>query len=244
MDIAFNCDKCGQHVVIDAAGAGMSVQCPNCGASLIVPKIDSFCARGLLPEALREGETITPQGITHKFVMNRDCKIAGCPQNILGRIQDSLLEGIQKGETMRELTKRVQKEFLGVDKDRAYTIAQTLSKAAHVADDFKGLKDAGYRTKRWVTSDDELVRESHRACERQGAIPMDEPFVNGLMYPGDPKGDAGECEGCRCFLATGGSAEDEVRERHKNLTPEEKVSGLFTSGSAASEADRMNDEDL
>ncbi|MGA2030068.1 MAG: hypothetical protein ABSG87_08355, partial [Verrucomicrobiota bacterium] len=127
MDITFNCTSCDTHIVIDEAGAGMSVQCPNCGASLIVPKIDLFCARGLLPDALREDETITPQGITRKFVMNRDCKIAGCPQNILDRIQDSLLEGIQKGETMRELTKRVQKEFRGVDKDRAYTIAKTLS---------------------------------------------------------------------------------------------------------------------
>jgi len=216
MDITFNCTSCGTHIVIDEVGAGMSVQCPNCGANLIVPKIDLFCARGLLPEALREGETITPQGITHKFVMNRDCKIAGCPQNILDRIQDSLLEGIQKGETMRELTKRVQKEFRGVDKDRAYTIAKTLSQAAHGAAHFKELKDAGYRTKRWVTSDDEDVRDSHRACERQGAIPMDKPFVNGLMYPGDAKGDASECEGCRCYLETGTDA--------------------------ASEADRMNDE--
>jgi SPP1 gp7 family putative phage head morphogenesis protein len=221
-DIKFNCAGCGTHIVIDEAGAGMSVPCPNCGASLNVPKIDSFCARGLLPGVLREGETITPQGIVHKFVMNRDCKIAGCSQNILDRIQDSLLEGIQKGETMRELTKRVQKEFRGVDKDRAYTIAQTLSQAAYSADHFKGLKDAGYRTKRWVTSDDELVSESHRACERQRAIPMDEPFVNGLMYPGDPKGDAGECEGCRCILEVGGSASEEA----ERMNLEEDLSGI------------------
>ena len=227
MDITFNCTSCDTHIVIDEAGAGMSVQCPNCGANLIVPKTDSFCARGLLPEALREGETITPQGIAHKFVMNRDCKIAGCPQNILDRIQDSLLEGIEKGETMRELTKRVQNEFAGVDKKRAGVIAQTLSQAAHGAAHFKELKDAGYRTKKWVTCDDELVRESHRACERQRAIPMDEQFVNGLMYPGDPKGDASECEGCRCFLAVGTSAVEEGKLRDEDLTNEEYASGLL-----------------
>ena len=37
MDIAFNCDKCGQHIVIDAAGAGMNVPCPSCNENLIVP---------------------------------------------------------------------------------------------------------------------------------------------------------------------------------------------------------------
>jgi len=46
MDIAFNCDKCGQHIVIDEAGAGMSVQCPTCGASLIVPMAeDAECVQ-------------------------------------------------------------------------------------------------------------------------------------------------------------------------------------------------------
>jgi len=38
MDIRFSCPKCGHHMVIDAAGAGMVVQCPECGADATVPK--------------------------------------------------------------------------------------------------------------------------------------------------------------------------------------------------------------
>jgi hypothetical protein len=38
MDITFKCDACGQDILIDEAGAGLTVQCPNCGQSLIVPK--------------------------------------------------------------------------------------------------------------------------------------------------------------------------------------------------------------
>ena len=38
MDIEFNCDKCGQHIAIDEAGAGMAVQCPKCQAGLTVPR--------------------------------------------------------------------------------------------------------------------------------------------------------------------------------------------------------------
>ena len=37
MDITFACEKCGQEVVIDEAGAGIQVPCPSCGQLLIVP---------------------------------------------------------------------------------------------------------------------------------------------------------------------------------------------------------------
>lgn len=38
MDITFNCGSCGQHIVVDEAGAGMTVQCPKCQAQLVVPQ--------------------------------------------------------------------------------------------------------------------------------------------------------------------------------------------------------------
>ncbi len=37
MDITFNCDKCGQSLTIDEAGAGQLVDCPKCGIPLEVP---------------------------------------------------------------------------------------------------------------------------------------------------------------------------------------------------------------
>jgi predicted Zn finger-like uncharacterized protein len=37
MDISFNCDQCGQQIVVDEAGAGMLVQCPKCGEQITVP---------------------------------------------------------------------------------------------------------------------------------------------------------------------------------------------------------------
>jgi hypothetical protein len=38
MDIYFSCAKCGHHMVIDEAGAGMIVECPDCGRDTPVPK--------------------------------------------------------------------------------------------------------------------------------------------------------------------------------------------------------------
>jgi predicted amidophosphoribosyltransferase len=37
MDISFNCNQCGQQIVIDEAGAGQLVDCPKCGTPLEVP---------------------------------------------------------------------------------------------------------------------------------------------------------------------------------------------------------------
>ena len=37
MDITFNCDKCGQQIVIEEAGAGLQVECPTCASSISVP---------------------------------------------------------------------------------------------------------------------------------------------------------------------------------------------------------------
>ena len=43
MDISFNCDKCGQPLAIDEAGAGQFVDCPKCSENLVVPsKSNSF----------------------------------------------------------------------------------------------------------------------------------------------------------------------------------------------------------
>jgi len=37
-DISFYCFRCGQHIVIEVAGAGLQVKCPKCQSDLTVPK--------------------------------------------------------------------------------------------------------------------------------------------------------------------------------------------------------------
>lgn len=43
-DIQFNCPKCGHSLIVDAAGAGMSVPCPECNEPLIIPGPDEQAA--------------------------------------------------------------------------------------------------------------------------------------------------------------------------------------------------------
>ncbi|WP_294892644.1 phage minor head protein [Sulfuricurvum sp. MLSB] len=51
--------------------------------------------------------------------------------------------------------------------------------------------------KEWISAGDGEVRESHQLMDGT-RVEQDEPFGNGLMYPGDPNGDASEVVNCRC----------------------------------------------
>jgi hypothetical protein len=41
MDISFDCDKCGKHLLVDEAGAGITIECPGCGKPVYVPSPSS-----------------------------------------------------------------------------------------------------------------------------------------------------------------------------------------------------------
>ena len=36
-DIFFNCGVCGNKLVVDKAGAGLSINCPVCNADIVIP---------------------------------------------------------------------------------------------------------------------------------------------------------------------------------------------------------------
>jgi hypothetical protein len=169
------------------------------------------CAKGLTSN-LAQGERLTEKGIVKDFVFQRMNKVKNCPQLIFDQIQKTLTEGDAEGETMDELTNRVQEQFDGIEKGRAFVIARTESQCAYGTAQMAVLKDAGYETKLWQTSDDELVRDSHAECEEQGAIGIDEQFSNGLDFPGDPEGEAKEVIGCRCYLIKGEPADEGEEE--------------------------------
>ena len=54
-------------------------------------------------------------------------------------------------------------------------------------------------SKRWVAVMDERTRVSHASINGE-VVPVDQPFSNGLMYPGDPSGPPEEVYNCRCTM--------------------------------------------
>jgi HK97 family phage portal protein len=51
--------------------------------------------------------------------------------------------------------------------------------------------------KEWISTRDKRTRESHDELDGEKR-PMDEPYSNGLLFPGDPSGTAKEVIQCRC----------------------------------------------
>lgn len=91
------------------------------------------------------------------------------------------------------------------DIKRSYTIARTeVGTAQNYAQSAsaKQMQDqAGLQIqKRWISSRDERVRDSHELVDGE-MVDLDDLFSNGLMHPNDPDGPAEEVINCRCVAS-------------------------------------------
>lgn len=74
--------------------------------------------------------------------------------------------------------------------------ARTAINGAENAGRMDAMTDKG-GYKRWVAVMDERTRVSHASINGE-VVEVEEPFSNGLMYPGDPSGPPEEVYNCRC----------------------------------------------
>jgi HK97 family phage portal protein len=106
----------------------------------------------------------------------------------------------KEGANVDEIARAIKGKFDDFSRHRAFRIARTETSAASNYGLFKGAEQSGQaKTKGWINSSDDRVRDSHDFKEY---IPMDEKFKNGLKYPGDMQsGSASEVVHCRCTMA-------------------------------------------
>lgn len=106
--------------------------------------------------------------------------------------------------TVAETKRLVQASVYGeqMSDTRALRIAKTEAAGALSQGSWDQAKSRGdlYRSKEWLAFEDDRTRTTHLFCMAQGSIPIDDEFSNGLLYPLDPRGDAGEVINCRCVL--------------------------------------------
>lgn len=118
------------------------------------------------------------------------------------KIAGEISRGIAGGQLYTEIARNVA-GYARIPKNNAMRIVRTeahriQTKATMDACDKAKSKGADV-VKQWDASLDKRTRRSHRHVD--GEIrELDEPFSNGLMYPGDPDGDASEVINCRCAL--------------------------------------------
>lgn len=165
--------------LFDLHGQGIPLTVPiNQEAMVRAVQLDSKISQGLYT---RLGEDV---GLLKK--------------KITAQVSRSISTGIGYAETAKQLANQSR-----IGYNNAVRIARTEGhriQTTAAMDAMERAKERGADVlKQWDATLDSSTRESHQAVD--GEIrEMDEPFSNGLMYPGDPAGGAAEVVNCRCAL--------------------------------------------
>lgn len=173
-------------------------------AEISIPFITEFVVSAG-KEAL---QTITPQNdfeVTDaiKNYIKERAKIISKQINdtTLDKLSSTLAEGIDAGEGIADLTKRVESVYDEYPTYRAESIARTETTAANNKGFTEGYRQSGVaNAKEWIATNDSRTRDSHAHADGE-VVKLDDSFSNGLDYPGDPKADPAETINCRCVLA-------------------------------------------
>ena len=120
-----------------------------------------------------------------------------------------------KVEIMREISRGIAQELsyqeiarnlkntTNVDYNKSLRIAKTeghrIQQEATYNVQQRAIQRGASVVKQWDSTLDGRTRPSHQAVDGE-IVGVNEPFSNGLMYPGDPNGSASEVVNCRCCL--------------------------------------------
>lgn len=115
------------------------------------------------------------------------------------KLKNEFKTSLELGESRDQLADRISDTYDDIDDWKALQIANTEVHVATQLGSFNAYKQSGTDIKIWTSVGDKRVRDSHRSIDGEER-PLDIPFSNGLMYPGDPQGPASEVIGCRCTI--------------------------------------------
>jgi HK97 family phage portal protein len=160
---------------------------------------------------------------------NRLAKIAEVNETardqLKASLQDALKQVIDQGLTEREaadlIVKTVKDQMDNIGR-RARTIARTETHAAYSEGRFASAASTNPSAKKWISSRDALVRDSHRHLDGQ-VTPWAGEFTNGLRYPLDSRGAAEEVINCRCVMVPVYGSEEKTIEHAQGFSPEEEL---------------------
>ena len=143
-----------------------------------------------------------PAQDTLDFIARRQNLLSNVSDEIFDDIRNEISIGLNAGESIRDLSKRISNAFDEIGKTRAELIAQTETAAAYSFASDKAARAAGVPYKKWIHSViSKAPRPDHLAIDGL-VLPMDEVYPVGdppLMYPHAPDGSAEDVINCRCM---------------------------------------------
>lgn len=105
---------------------------------------------------------------------------------------------LEEGTTFDSLSSAIRSLGPEYSKRRAYTISRTeVIGASNYGSQVAASVSGVTQTKTWVSSRDSRVRSKHQTMDGERR-PINQPYSNGLMFPGDPQGSASQVIQCRC----------------------------------------------
>lgn len=119
-------------------------------------------------------------------------------QTTVDQIEAVLQKALREGWGVDETVKELEDEDL--TKYRARLIVRTETvKAANITQLAAADNEDFEMEKQWIAIEDRRTRLSHSHAGVDGErVDLDQPYSNGLMFPGDPNGDPSEICNCRC----------------------------------------------
>ena len=117
-------------------------------------------------------------------------------------VRMEISRGIAQSLSYQEIARNL-KNITNVDYNKSLRIAKTeghrIQNESAYNVQVRAKEKGANIVKQWDSTLDSRTRESHQKLDGE-IVEVDEKFSNGLMYPGDPNGTAGEVINCRCCL--------------------------------------------
>jgi uncharacterized protein with gpF-like domain len=151
---------------------------------------------------LDQAAMVTAVQLDSKISQGLYAKLGENVAQLKNRITGQVSRGISSGMTFHQVAQQLA-ATTNIGYNNAIRIARTEGHRIQVQSTMNAAydaKDMGADVlKQWDSTLDGRTRESHQKVD--GEIrELDKPFSNGLRFPGDPAGGAGEVVNCRCAL--------------------------------------------
>ena len=172
--------------------------------------------------------------INTSFVLVKDSTVKqlakGIPSMKMDKVKDiawnvknvntQVMQSVLQGEDLFQLRNRF-KTITNMNMNVAYSRARTAMTCAEnmgSLDSFERAKGLGIKVKKqWLANADDRTRPTHVLLDGE-TKETDEPFSNGLMYPGDSSGSFDEIMNCRCDMLS--VIDDDISEVNWDICSE------------------------
>ncbi len=151
-----------------------------------------------------EGAVEHQQSVLLNTMTDRITRVNRTIRRQLGDSANLALEvGLRTGMTSDEIAENIKESVRGIYNmadTRAKLIARTEVTAAMNGGSLVYYKAIGATGKIWITANDEVVRETHRDCQAEGEVGIDDQFSSNQMQGPGLGDDPAEVCNCRCSL--------------------------------------------